>query len=81
MGYVLKNVSGKVMRHAAEPVWGLVLVPEVEVRTANGSRQLRLPPRELELRGEFRGDFHPFGELEPDRPLVGVVDGVHHVDR
>jgi hypothetical protein len=38
-------------------------------------------PREFEPRGELRGDFHPSGELEPDRPLVGVVDGVHHVDR
>ena len=27
------------------------------------------------------GDLHPFGELEPGRPLLGVVDGVHHVDR
>src|SRR5215475_2286217 len=59
---------------------GSVLVLEVEVGTANGSGQLRLLPRELELRGELRGDFHPVGELEPDRPLPGVIDGVHHVD-
>jgi adenylate cyclase len=26
-------------------------------------------------------DFHPFGELESDRPLGGGVDGVHHIDR
>jgi hypothetical protein len=25
--------------------------------------------------------IHPFGVLEPDRPLLGVIDGVHHVDR
>src|SRR5882762_6289737 len=60
---------------------GSVLVLEGEVGTANGPGQLRLLLRELELRGELRGDFHPFGELEPDRPLLGVVDGVHHVDR
>src|SRR5690348_9676820 len=60
---------------------GSVLVLECEVGAANGSGQLRLLARELEPRGELRGDFHPFGELEPDRPLRGVVDGVHHVDR
>src|SRR5271167_2365952 len=60
---------------------GSVIVLEVEVGTANGSGQLRLLPRELEPRGELRGDVHPFRELEPDRPLLGVVDGVHHVDR
>jgi hypothetical protein len=42
-----------------------VLVLECEVGTANGSGQLRLSTRELESRGELRGDFHPFGELEP----------------
>jgi hypothetical protein len=60
---------------------GSVLVLEREVGTANGSGQLRFLAGELEPRGEFRRDFHPFGELEPDRPLLGVIDGVHHVDR
>jgi len=45
----------------AEPGPGSVLVLDVEVGTANGSGQLRLLPRELEPRGELRGDFHPFG--------------------
>ena len=58
-----------------------VLVLEGEVRTANGSRQFRLPRCELEPGGELRGDFHPFRELEPNRPLVGVIDGIHHVYR
>jgi hypothetical protein len=35
----------------------------------------------FEPRCELRGDFHPFGELEPDHPLLGVVGGVHHIDR
>ncbi len=48
---------------------------EVEVGTANGSGQLRLLPRELELRGELRGEFHPFGELEPDRVQPALVGG------
>jgi len=60
---------------------GSVLVLDLEEGTANSSGQPRLLPRELEPRGELRGDFHPFGELEPDRPLRGGVDGVHHVDR
>src|SRR6266480_5922713 len=60
---------------------GSVLVLKREEGAANGSGQLRLLPRELESRGELRGDFHPFGQLEPDRPLLGVVDGVHHIDR
>jgi hypothetical protein len=38
-------------------------------------------PGELRPGGELRRDFHPFGELESDRPLLGVVDGVRHVDR
>src|SRR6266566_2670869 len=58
-----------------------VLVLKREVGAADGSGQLRPLPRELESRGELRGDFHPFGQLEPDRPLLGVVDGVHHIDR
>ncbi len=45
------------------------------VGTANGSGQLRLLPRELELRGELRGEFHPFGELEPDRVQPALVGG------
>jgi hypothetical protein len=69
------------MTDLAEPVRGSVLVLEVEVGAANGSGQLRLLPRELEQRGKLLGDFHPFGELEPDRPLLGIVDGVHDVDR
>src|SRR5580704_17544303 len=60
---------------------GSVLVLKREVGAANGPGQLRPLPRELEPGGELRGDFHPFGQLEPDRPLPGVVDGVHHVDR
>src|SRR6266496_2399974 len=60
---------------------GSVLVLEREVGTPNGSRQPRLLPRELEPRGELRWGLHPVGELEPDRPLLGVVDSVHHVDR
>src|SRR5689334_4829070 len=56
----------------------LVVILEREVGTANGSGQLRLLSRELELRCELRGDLHPFGELEPDRPLRRIVDGVHH---
>jgi hypothetical protein len=35
---------------------------------ADGSGQLGLLSSELE-RGEFRGDFHPVGEFEPDRPF------------
>jgi hypothetical protein len=27
------------------------------------------------------GTSIPFGELEPNCPLLGVVDSVHHVDR
>src|SRR4030081_2055944 len=65
---------------AAKPVPGSVLVLDDEVGAAYGSGQLRLLASELE-RGEFRGYFHPVGELEPDRPFPGVVDGVHHVDR
>ena len=64
------------MTDLAEPLPGSVLVLEVEVGTANGSGQLRLLRHELELRRELSGDRHPFGELEPDRPLLGVVDGV-----
>src|SRR5947209_6841087 len=67
--------------HPAYAGPGSVLVLDSEEGAADGSGQLRLLPRELEPRREFRGDFHPFGELEPDRPLPRVVDGVHHVDR
>jgi hypothetical protein len=27
------------------------------------------------------GTSIPFGELEPDGPPLGVVDGIHHIDR
>jgi hypothetical protein len=50
---------------AAQPALdpgGSVLVLEGEVGTANGSGQLRLPPRELEPRGEFRGDRVAHGQ-------------------
>src|SRR3979411_636588 len=76
-----RSVAGGGCLDLAEPVRGSVLVLEGEEGTANGPGQLRLLLRELELRGELRGDFHPFGELEPDRPLLGVVDGIHHVYR
>src|SRR6516164_7254740 len=59
---------------------GSVLVLDDEVGAADGSGQLRLLPRELEPR-ELLGNLHPLGELESDRPLRGVVDRVHHVDR
>src|SRR5437764_14939581 len=65
----------------SRPGWESVLVLEREEGAANGSGQLRLLARELEPRGEFRGDFHPFGQLEPDRPLPGFAEGVHHIDR
>src|SRR6266567_7164652 len=58
-----------------------VLVLDLEEGTANCSGQPRLLPRELEPRGELRGDFHPFRELEPDRALRGGFDGIHHIDR
>src|SRR3954462_6631266 len=60
---------------------GSVLVLDDEVGTADGSGQLRLLPCELEPCGELLGNFHPVGELEPDRPLPAVVDGIQHVDR
>jgi inner membrane transporter RhtA len=53
-----------------------VVVLEGEVGTANGSGQLRRLARELEPRCELLGDFDSFVELEPDRPLVGIIDGV-----
>jgi hypothetical protein len=34
-----------------------------------------------EPRCELCGDVHPFGQLEPDRLVLGVIDGVHHIDR
>lgn len=58
-----------------------MVVLEREVGTANGSGQPGLLPFEREPRSEFRGDLHPFGELESDRPLFGVINGVHHIDR
>jgi hypothetical protein len=44
---------------------------QVEVGTADGSGQLRPLPGELEPRGELRGDFHPFGGLEPTARFSG----------
>src|SRR6185437_12693968 len=57
------------------------LVLYYKVGTADGSGQLRFLSRELEPRGELRGDFHPVRELEPNSPLLGIVEGVQHVDR
>src|SRR5690242_9566722 len=57
-----------------------VLVLEGEIGPANGSGQPRLLPCELELRRKLGGDFHPIRELESDRPLLGVVERVHHID-
>jgi DNA-binding transcriptional LysR family regulator len=37
--------------------------------------------RELELRGDFLRHVHAVGELDADRPLATVVDGVQDVDR
>jgi len=34
----------------------------------------------FKLRGELRGDFHPFGELEPE-PASWGRRRCHHVDR
>jgi len=80
VGSVVKRIRGTGFElggchDLAEPVRGSVLALEVEVGTANGSGQLRLLPRELELRGELRGEFHPFGELEPDRVQPALVGG------
>src|SRR5580693_2161768 len=47
---------------------GSVLALDHEVRTSDGPCQLRLLARKLEGT-QLRGDVHPFGELEPDRPL------------
>src|SRR5205814_703858 len=54
---------------------------ERKVRTANDASQLRLLGGKLEPRGKLGWDFHTFRELEPDSPLLGVINGVHHIDR
>src|SRR5581483_8666906 len=58
-----------------------VLVLDDEVGAADGAGQLRLLTGELELVRQLGRNFHPVGELEPDRPLALVVDGVQHIDR
>src|SRR3954447_1155120 len=58
-----------------------VLVLDHEVGAADRSGQLRLLPRELEAVGELFRHLHPVGELEADRALAAVLDGVQDVDR
>src|SRR4051794_12769206 len=59
-------------------VLGLVVAFDHEVRAADRPGQLRFLSRELEG-AELGWDLHPFGELEPDRSLLGFVE--QHVDR
>src|SRR5690348_7489961 len=59
----------------------LVRTLDDEVGAADDAGQLRVLPRELELRREFLGNLHPLGQLEPDGPLRPVLKPVHHVDR
>src|SRR5438270_1175292 len=51
-----------------------------EVRAADRPGELRLLSCELE-RAELGGHLHPFGEFEPDRSLLRVVERVQDVDR
>src|SRR6266536_3772961 len=76
----VRRLAGPELIASARGATGSVLALDHEVRAADRPRQLRLLPRELE-RAELGGHFHPFGELEPDRSLLRLVDRVQDVDR
>ena len=60
---------------------GLVLALDHEIRTSDSPSQFRLLARELE-RTQLGGNVHPFGELEPDRPLrIFSIERVQNVNR
>lgn len=45
-----------------------------------GSGQFGLLPDKLKLLLQLLGYLHPFGKLEANRPLLQVVDRIHHVN-
>jgi hypothetical protein len=54
---------------------------ECKVRTANDASQLRLLGGNLNRGASSAGNFHSFRELEPDSPLLAVINAVHDIDR